>query len=85
MLLYKIQIQIRNLYIDNLKPALQLQHLRIDPFLFHEFRMISSLDDRSVFKDYDIVRFFNGLESMCDDDDCTSFEEIMEGDIDLFF
>lgn len=47
--------------------------------------MIPSFDDGSMFEDDDIVRLFDGLETVRDDDDCTPSEEIMESDIDLLF
>jgi hypothetical protein len=40
--------------------------------------MCSSFDDISSLYDDDLIRFFDGLESMCNDDDGTSFEERIE-------
>ncbi len=47
--------------------------------------MITSLDDLSSLDHDDIIRMSNGLESMRDDDDGSSFEERIECCGDLLF
>lgn len=47
--------------------------------------MIRPFDNLPVLKDDNIICFFDGLESMCDDDDRTSFKEVVECDVYFLF
>lgn len=47
--------------------------------------MIGPFDNLPVLKDDNIIRFFDGLEPMGDDDDRTSFKEVVECDVYFLF
>lgn len=57
----------------------------VNPSFSNEFMMTSSFFYVSSFYDDDVICFFDGLESMSDDEDGTIFEEGIEGFGDLFF
>lgn len=72
-------------FFCDLKPTLQLEHFRIYSSTLHKFRMIPSLDNGSMIEDDDVIGFFDGLETVGDDDDRTTLEEVMESNVDLLF
>lgn len=45
--------------------------------------MGSPFGDPTVFEDEDLVRFLDRLETVGDDDDSTTSEEVVEGNVDL--